>query len=175
MRYVRYALAAALLGAGVYAWLSYRVYKVPGAYEAESQVAQFPIHAIRPGDTLLLQNFNLGREPRAGDVVLYRRESGADGAPDTLIGRIVGLPGEKVMRAGPTMEVGQRGPLDVGFDFGADAAIKHGDVVPADAYLIVCDIDSIPYPDSRTLGYIERPLILRRVALNVSLSFESGR
>jgi hypothetical protein len=153
---------------GAFIWLSYSFFTVPGAPTPASQRAQFPVEGILPGDTLWLVNFNLGREPRLRDVVFYRSQSAGDGAPDMLVGRIVGLPGESLQRRGPTMAVGGREPLSIGFDPGDDMPVKDGDVIPPGRYLVVCDTDSVPYPDSRTLGYIEQERIRQRVAMNIS-------
>lgn len=169
IRRARILLAACVLLLGVYAWLSYRLYTLPGQYDETIKTAQAPVEGVMPGDTLLLQNLNLWREPKLGDLVIYDHPDPKDGAPGSLIGRVVGMPGEKVERRGPTMAVGGREPLGVGFDLGEGARINDGDVIPEGRYMIVVDFDSLPYVDSRNLGYIDRDAITRRVVLNISV------
>lgn len=166
-RRARLVLGAMVLLLGVYAWLSYRLYTLPGSYDPRSRTEQSPVDGVQPGDTVLLQNLNLWRSPKLGDVVLYHNPKTADGSPETLIGRIVGLPGEMVSRAGPTMAVGGRDPLPVGFDLGP-GPIADGDVIPPGRYLILADNDNVPYIDSRNVGYIAAEAIFRRVSLNVT-------
>lgn len=172
----RLLLAGCVLLLGLYAWLSYRLYTLPGQYDETIKTAQAPVEGVMPGDTLLLQNLNLWRDPKLGDLVIYDHPDPKDGAPGSLIGRVVGMPGEKVERRGPTMAVGGREPLGVGFDLGDGVKVNDGDVIPEGRYLIVVDFDSLPYVDSRNLGYIERDAITRRVVLNISVwQGRSGR
>lgn len=160
------ALCAALLG--VYIYVSYRIYTLPGDFNAESNKIQSPVEDVMPGDSVLLQNLNLWREPKVNDTVIYQREQAKEGVPETLIGRVVGLPGETLTRVGPTIKVGDRAPLQVGFDIGPDEPIKGGDVIPDGCYLIVTDSDAVGYADSRDLGYIPRDRVLKRVTFNLA-------
>src|SRR5690606_23957259 len=130
IRRVRWALGAALVLVGLYAFISYKLYTVPGEYNPASKLVQTPIDDVQKGDTLLLMNLNLWRDPKVGDVVFYDHPAPRDGVPETMIGRIAGLPGESVRRVGPTMAVEGRGPLLVGFSMGTDVAIQDGDVIP---------------------------------------------
>lgn len=166
IRRLRVVMGLCVLLLGVYAWVSYRLYTLPGVYDPAIRTAQFPMEGLMPGDTVVLQNLNLWREPKLGDIVIYRNPRPEDGAPESLVGRIAGLPGESLKRVGPTMAVGGREPLSVGFDIGG--GIEHGDVIPEGCYLILADLDAVPYLDSRTLGYIKRPEISRRVVLNIT-------
>ncbi len=166
-RRARMFLGALVLLLGVYAWMSYRLYTLPGSYNPKARTQQSPIDGIAPGDTLLLQNLNLWRSPKLGDVVLYHNPKPADGSAETLIGRIAGLPGETVRRTGPTMSVGGRDPLAVGFDLGS-GSVADGDVIAADHYLILADNDNVPYLDSRNVGYVAESDIFRRVSLNIT-------
>ena len=175
IRRARGVLVVGLVLVVIYAWLSYSFYTVPGAWDPGARTAQFPIHDIRPADALMLQNLNLWRTPRLDDVVIYRNPGAGDGAPESLIGRIAGLPGETVRRRGPTVAVEGREPLPVGFDFGPGQSVRDGDVIPEASYLVLADIDSLPYPDSRALGYIGRQDIDKRVALNLSAAFGEAR
>lgn len=171
LRRVRIVLALAAVLLGAYIFVSYRIYTLPGTYDETSNKIQSPVADVMPGDTLLLQSLNLWREPKLGDTVIYKREELKEGVPDTLIGRVVGLPGETVRRDGPTMRVGGREPLPVGFDIGPDTNIKNGDVIPEGRYMITMDTDAIGYADSRDLGYIPRGNIEKRVTMNLSLVF----
>jgi signal peptidase I len=164
----RWVFGAALLLLGVYAFLTFKLFTVPGQFDAASTRIQSPVTDVQPGDTLLLMNLNLWREPKVGDVVLYDHPAPRDGVPEMLIGRIAGLPGEAVARSGPTMAVGGRGPLPVGFGFGPEVKIKDGDTVPEGSYLIVADTDAVAYGDSRDFGYVARESIQRKVVMNLA-------
>lgn len=157
---LRLVLAMVVGLLALYAALSYRVFTVPGEYDAK-RAEKFPVCGIEPGDSLLLQNLNLWREPRLGDVVVYRPKG-----DDDWIGRIAGMPGERLERTGATMRVGGRAPLDVGFGIGPEMKVRDGDVIPDGCYLILADRDEADYEDSRAFGYVPREVIRNRVALN---------
>lgn len=165
---LRVVLVVCVLLLGLYAWVSYRLYTLPGVHDPANKGPQAPVEGVQPGDTVLLQNLIMGREPRLGDLVIYTNPEPKDGAPSHLIGRVVGMPGETVKRAGPTMAVAGRDPLGIGFDLGDGVKIVDGDVIPDGCYMIVVDFDGLPYLDSRNLGYIARDSILRRVVLNIT-------
>lgn len=151
-----------------YIFLSYGVYTVPGEFHASSNKIQSPVSEVQPGDTLVLLNMNLWREPKLGDIVIYDHPNPRDGVPGQLIGRIAGMPGEKLVRVGPTMKLGDRLPLPVGFSLGPDTKLKDGDVIPEGEYLIVIDTDAIAYADSRDFGFIRRDAIQKRVIFNLA-------
>ncbi len=168
IRRLRWVLGGALLLVGVYAFLTFKLYTVPGEFDPKSKRIQSPIEDVQKGDTLLLMNLNLWREPKLGDVVFYDHPNPPDGAPETMLGRIAGLPGEPVKRAGPTMAIGGRSPLPVGFDIGDGVVVKDGDVIPEGHYLIITDTDALAYGDSRDFGYVERATIHRKVVMNLA-------
>lgn len=151
----------------VYSVYSYSFYTVPGRYNPDSQTPQSPIHDVQPADILLLQKLNLWREPKVGDVIIYKASDGTK----TYVGRVAGLPGEKLKRIGPTMSVNGRDALAVGFSLGMGEKVKEGDVIPDGEYLIVNDTDDIAAPDSRNLGYITRADMMYRVSTNITLLF----
>lgn len=157
----RWVLAACLLLIGGYAALSYRAYTLPAT-------AAPPVHGLEAGDVLLLQVLNFGREPRLGDIVIYRHAAATDGAPESLIGRVVGLPAESVARQGPLLKVGSRPALEAALDILPDAPVKAGDVIPDGRYLIIADHAPGAYLDSRDIGYVAVADIQRRVVLNFS-------
>lgn len=168
------ALAAALLA--VYIIVSYRIYTVPGAYDAEDKRIQSPVNEVERGDMLLLQNLNLWREPKLGDLVIYTHDEPGDGAPGTLIGRVTGLPGETVRHSGPALQVEDRNPLPISWykapaEYGDDGGVEDGDVVPDGHYLITTDTDAVAYADSRDFGYVPAENINKRVIMNLSLVF----
>ncbi|MCB9934901.1 MAG: signal peptidase I [Planctomycetes bacterium] len=165
---LRILLALVTVVLAVYIFMSYAIYTVPGEYRPTSNKIQSPISDVQPGDTLVLLNLNLWREPRLGDIVIYDHPDPKDGAPRQLIGRVAGLPGETVQRAGPTMQVGERLPLAVGFPLGQDVQINDGDVIPEGRYLVVTDTDAIAYADSRDFGYIERRAMQKKVIFNLA-------
>jgi len=167
-RRIRLVLAVPLLLILIYIILSYTVYTVPGTHNPESRRVQSPIEDVRKGDMLLLLKLNLWRDPRLHDIVIYEHPNPGDGVPTDLIGRIQGLPGETVVRVGPTMSVGGRDALNVGFDIGIGAAIQDNEVIPEGHYLIVADTDALAYADSRDFGFVSRDAIRQRVALNLS-------
>lgn len=168
MKRARLVLGLFVLLMGAYAVVSYRAFTLPGAPDPTAKTVQSPIAGIEPGDTLLLQNFSLGREPKVGDVVLYRNPLTVNAEQETLLGRVVGLPGETVKREGATMRIAGRERLAVGFDIGVGGPVKEGDTIPEGSYLIAVDTDAVAYPDSRSLGYIAADNIQRRVVTNFS-------
>ncbi|MHC4841209.1 MAG: signal peptidase I [Planctomycetota bacterium] len=151
----------------IYAVVSYQMYTVPGTYNPDSSTPQSPILDVQPEDMLLLQKLNLWRDPKVEDVVIYKTPDGTK----TFVGRIAGLPGENLKRIGPTMSVGGREALPVGFSMGMDEKVRSGDVIPDGHYMIVNDTDGIASADSRVLGYIAREDIRFRVSTNVTLLF----
>ncbi|MEE9312590.1 MAG: signal peptidase I [Planctomycetota bacterium] len=151
----------------VYSVYSYGFYTVPGRYNPDSKTPQSPIHDVQPEDILLLQKLNLWREPKVGDVIIYKAPDGTK----TYVGRVAGLPGEKLKRIGPTMSVNGRDALAVGFSLGIGEKVDEGDVIPDGEYLIVNDTDDIAAPDSRNLGYISRSDMIYRVSTNLTLLF----
>jgi signal peptidase I len=170
VRRVRFVLAGALALILIYIFVSYNVFKVPGVHDETSHAVQSPVENVRKGDTLLMLKLNLWREPRLHDIVIYAHPNPGEGVPTDLIGRIQGLPGENLERMGPTMAVGGREPLNVGFDIGPGAAIQDNEVIPEGHYLIVADTDALAYADSRDFGFVPRESIRQRVALNLSQS-----
>lgn len=154
-----------------YSYLSYTIYTVQGRYNPASQAPQSPIYDVQPEDMLLLQKLNLWRDPKVGDVVIYRKTGTDTAVEGTLVGRIAGLPGENIKRLGPTMTVNGRDALPVGFSVGLGEKVKAGDTIPDGQYMIITDTDDMPFPDSRTLGYIPRGDILYRVSTNITLLF----
>lgn len=164
----RILLATTLMLMAVYVLLSYSVFTVPGTYDSESKRIQSPIEHVQPGDTLLLLKLNLWREPRLGDIVFYEHPAPRDDTPETLLGRIAGLPGETVTAKLPTFSAGGREPLGIGWVMGPQAGIKDGDVIPEGCYLIVTDNDAVAYGDSRDFGYVPSEKIKNRVALNLA-------
>jgi signal peptidase I len=165
---LRVVLALVTVVLAVYIFLSYGIYTVPGEYRPTSNKIQSPISEVQPGDTLVLLNLNLWREPQLGDIVIYDHPDPKDGAPRQLIGRVAGLPGETVHAQLPSFRVEDRMPLNVGFVVGPEAALKDGDVIPEGRYLVVTDTDAIAYADSRDFGYIERTAMHKKVIINLA-------
>lgn len=163
---ILFALVVVVLG--IYFMVSYGVYTLPGEYRAGTNKIQSPISEVMPGDTVILLNLNLWREPKLGDIVIYDHPNPHDGVPSQLIGRIAGLPGETVHAEFPTFRIGDRMPLGIGFVGGKDAPLKDGDVIPDDAYVIVTDTDAIAYADSRDFGFVSRDTIRKKVIFNLA-------
>lgn len=162
LRLIRAGLTLTVLGLMAFAWLNYTYFTVPG--ERNSQPVLFDISR---GDALILARYRPWRPPMVGDIVFYRAPGGADDAA-LLIGRVEGVPGETVRRRGPTMTVGGREPLAIGFELSPDAPIKDGDIIAESRYLILVDSDAVAYTDSRIHGYIGRDQIEYRLALNLA-------
>lgn len=165
---LRVIFAAAILLLGVYMVISYGMHTMHGEYRPGSTKVQSPIEDVMPGDTVLLLNLNLWREPKLGDIVIYDHPDPKDGAPSQLLGRVAGLPGETIHAEFPTFRVGERAPLGIGFVVGRDAPLKDGDVIPDGRYLILTDNDAVAYADSRDFGYIERAAIHKKVIYNMA-------
>ncbi len=145
----------------LFGFLNYDLYQVPG------EKGGGKVFGIGRGDSLLLARYRFWRDPRLDDVVFYRA-SEEKGETGYQVGRVVGLPGEKVARHGPTMAVAGREPLAIGFEIGPNAKIKDGDVIPEGRYLILVDDDSYDYGDSRRYGYIALENIEYRLAMNLA-------
>ncbi|MCA8915283.1 MAG: signal peptidase I [Planctomycetes bacterium] len=168
LKRVRIAFAVGTVFLAVYIFMSYGVYTVPGEYRPLSNKVQSPITEVQPGDTVILLNLNMWREPKLGDIVIYDHPDPKDGVPSQLIGRVAGLPGEVVTRTGPTMQVGGRLPLPVGFPLGKDVQVKDNATIPEGSYLVVTDTDAIAYADSRDFGYVKREAMKKKVIFNLA-------
>ncbi|MCC6465758.1 MAG: signal peptidase I [Planctomycetes bacterium] len=166
-RRLRWVMAGVLGLLLVYIGISFKVMTLPGQYDPAIKTPQTPIESLQPGDSVLLLTLNLWREPRLGDVVLYRNPKAGLDSPEQLIGRVAGMPGEKLARTGPTMSVGGREPLGVGFGFGQTGDVKDGAVIPDGHFLILADHDALAYADSRDVGFVPRDAVLQRVAMNL--------
>lgn len=166
---LRWVLMLVTLVFAAYILTTYSLYTVPGEYDLREAAPLRP--DVEKGDTLLLQNFNFGRTPRLHDIVAYRQPGSGRDAAASLIGRIAGMPGEKLERVGPTMRVGGRDPMSIGFDIGPQAALNDGDMIPEGKYLVLVDTDAEVYPDSRRLGFIAREDITQRVGMNLATWF----
>ncbi|MCC6573950.1 MAG: hypothetical protein IT462_09165 [Planctomycetes bacterium] len=166
IRVARWVLMAVVLAFGGYALTTYSTYTIPGKYVKNELGPLSP--DVEKGDSLLLQNLNFGRTPKLYDIVVYRQPGKPAGEPADLIGRIMGVAGEKLERVGPTMKIGGREPLSIGFDIGPGVKLKDGDVVPADYFLVLVQTDSDYYPDSRTVGFVPRENVTQRMAMNLA-------
>ncbi|MCB9894679.1 MAG: signal peptidase I [Planctomycetes bacterium] len=165
---LRILMAVVTVTLAVYIFMSYGVYTLPGEYKPLSRKVQSPITEVQPGDTVILLNMNLWREPKLGDIVIYDHPDPKDGVPSQLIGRVAGLPGETIVRVGPTIKVAGRLPLPVGFPMGKDVQIKDGATVPEGSYLIVTDTDAVAYADSRDFGFVSREALKKKVIFNLA-------
>lgn len=168
IRRIRLLMVAVVVLMAVYVLMSYSIFTIPGQHDPDNKRIQSPIDDVQPGDTLLLLKLNLWREPRLGDIVFYEHPAPRDDTPETLLGRIAGLPGETVTAQMPTFSAGGREPLGIGWVMGPQAGIKDGDVIPGGHYLIVTDNDAVAYGDSRDFGYVPSEKIHQRVALNLA-------
>ncbi|NIA13589.1 MAG: signal peptidase I [Nitrospiraceae bacterium] len=125
----------------------------------------------------LLTLFQWGR-PTRGDLVLYRRPSAPKDEPNVLVGRVAGLPGERVFiekgklqiddavldapaclaeREFPTMEGVGRYARSKGKDFS---------LVPEEHYFVLTESD-LPeeHWDSRTVGWVARKHLIGRASV----------
>lgn len=161
LRGLRMFLGFVVMVVMLFGFLSYDIYTVPGN---EGGPAMF---GIQRGDRLLLARYRFWREPRLGEIVFYRAPGGAEDSA-SHVGRIVGMPGEKLTRHGATMRVGGRDPLVVGFGLGPDARVTDGDVIPDGHYFLLAENDQFDYADSRRFGYVPLENIQYRFAMNMS-------
>jgi len=161
LRAIRVLLTFLVLGLMAFAYINYGLYTVPGDKGREV------FFGIAPGDSLVIARYRFWRSPQLGDVVFYNAP-GAASDQARLIGRVSGLPGERIARRGPTMAIGGREPMAVGFELGDSARIRDGDVIPEGKYLILVDSDAVTYADSREHGYIPLDSIEYRLALNLA-------
>lgn len=167
LRGLRLLFGLAVMLLLLFGFMNYDLYNVPGEKGGSK------VFGIGRGDNLLLARYRFWRNPGLGDVVFYRAPGEKDEAA-TQVGRIVGLPGEKVARHGPTMRIADREPLAIGFEMGPEAKIKDGDVIPEGQYLILVDDDSYEYGDSRHYGYIPQENIEYRLAMNLAGVWGTG-
>ncbi len=112
-----------------------------------------------------------GRAPRRGDVVLYHPPKDSGYSEALLLGRVAGLPGERVRVQEGTLLIddaplGESEPLaamtfEAGETVGpfGKAKGKQHSLVPDDAVFILVN-DGSEAPDSRTLGWIPRDHVL---------------
>jgi signal peptidase I len=108
-----------------------------------------------------------GRDPRRGELVLYRRRKAPKGEPTILLGCVAGLPGERVfLNAGklqidgaplvrPESLAGREFPSGEGVGPYARSKGKEFSQVPDDHFFILTE-SNIPedHFDSRTIGWI---------------------
>ena len=111
--------------------------------------------------------FLKGRDPKRGELVLYRRKARAKNEPNLLLGRVAGLPGERVFLDGAKLTIdGQpvSAPLSVaGREFPTVEGVgpygrskgKEHSLVPEGHFFILTESGlTDDHYDSRTLGWI---------------------
>jgi hypothetical protein len=99
IRLMRWVLMAMVLAFAAYALTTYGTYTIPGKYQPKEAGPLSP--DVEKGDTILLQNFNFGRSPKLYDIVVYREPGKGRDEPSGLVGRVLGMPGDKLERVGP--------------------------------------------------------------------------
>lgn len=116
--------------------------------------------------------------PRRGQLVLYRRpapgkKADADEVPDLLLGRVAGLPGERVFLDNGKLQIDGQLPQEPSCLAGREYVSGEGvgpygrskgreySLVPENAYFILAE-SSIQedHWDSRTVGWVPRPALI---------------
>ncbi len=117
----------------------------------------------------------LWRKPVRGDLVLYQARDKEQAVTHMLIGRIAGLPGERVLLQDGALTVDDAPvtlPAPAPVRYTSHAAARYGrsktreyNLVPKDQYFILSDDQDADQPplDSRTLGWIPGQQVQGRV------------
>lgn len=107
-----------------------------------------------------------GRDPQRGELVLYRCPPGVDGSPDLLLGRVAGLPGERVSLDDGRLHIDGKPLRDLPL---ADREFPHAEgvgrygrskgkehsLVPEGRFFILTESDDPEqHYDSRTAGWV---------------------
>jgi signal peptidase I len=130
--------------------------------------------AISPGDHIFMEGVTfLSRQPRRGDIVVFRTDGIPSVPPGTFyIKRVAGEPGERVRFAGGKLFVNDKpvllsnavGQIVYELPQGAAAMSPQTEVtVPSDGYFVVGD-NSTNSSDSRYWGAVPRGNIIGRVS-----------
>lgn len=119
-----------------------------------------------------------GRAPRRGEIVLYHRPRDATEGPDILLGRVAGLPGERVFLDGGALRVNDtpvREPASLGEarfsgekprgPYGRSKGREHS-LVPEGHFFVLVDdavVDDPDSPDSRDFGWVSKRNVIGTV------------
>ena len=119
-----------------------------------------------------------GRTPRRGELVLYHSPAKIDGHEHILLGRVAGLPGERVFLDGGSLHVDGEpvsGPSSLADrEFAAAEGVgpygrskgKAHSRVPEDAYFILTEsAGAKDHYDSRTVGWVPRQKLIGPASL----------
>ncbi|MCP4641696.1 MAG: signal peptidase I [bacterium] len=113
-----------------------------------------------------------GREPRRGEIVVYYAKGADSGEDEVFVGRMAGLPGEKVQLVEGSLTVDGESvtePAALVDDSYASGGLYGGSkgkqysLVPEDCYFVLGEGDA-GQSDSRSLGWIPRANLVGRVS-----------
>lgn len=150
LRPLAIAIACALVVRGAF----FRVYAIPSASMAPT---------LQPGDQIVVTPYRapFAREPRRGDVVVFRSPLGRD---ELLIKRIIATPGDLIASANGRVTIGGHTLAEPYVQrAGASGAIAP-QIVPSGCYFVAGDNRENSW-DSRTWGVLPRELVAGRARL----------
>jgi signal peptidase I len=157
-----------VLVAAVVAMLIALPFGVTAHFQSSSVVEESMLQALLPGDRLLVDKYFSFREPRIGDLVIFRAPS-AD--HEQLVKRIIGVPGDQVSLKGHDVYLNCRpdtagcAPLAEPWAYFETTAWPVEDRapirVPPGEYWVMADNRNVG-EDSRHFGFVSREAIVGR-------------
>lgn len=144
------AIACALIVRGAF----FRVYAIPSLSMAPT---------LQPGDQIVVTPFRapFAREPRRGDVVVFRSPSGRD---ELLVKRIVATPGDLIATDAGRVTVGGRALAEPYLLRAASSGVIAPQIIPAGCFFVAGDNREDSW-DSRTWGVLPAELVVGRARL----------
>jgi len=144
------AIACALVVRGAF----FRVYAIPSASMAPT---------LQPGDQIVVTPYRapFAREPRRGDVVVFRSPLGRD---ELLIKRIIAAPGDLIATDAGRVTVGGRALAEPYLQRAAVSGVIAPQIIPAGCFFVAGDNRENSW-DSRTWGVLPRELVVGRARL----------
>lgn len=139
-------------------WL-YQPYSIPSASM---------VPTLEVGDRVVVSKRNT--EPGRGDIIVFERPpndsaSGPD-APDVLIKRVIGMPGDTVSAVDGKLYVNDKPLREAYLSEGTSTDIADPIEVPKDHFLVLGDNRQVSQ-DGRVFGPIHRKLIVGRAILRI--------
>lgn len=139
-------------------WL-YQPYSIPSASM---------VPTLEVGDRVVVSKLN--KDPGRGDIIVFERPandpaSGPD-APDVLIKRVIGLPGDTVSAADGKVYVNGKALREAYLPRGTVTDMAEPIDVPPDEYLVLGDNRRVSQ-DGRVFGPISKDLIVGRAILRI--------
>lgn len=144
------AIACGLIVRGAF----FRVYAIPSSSMAPT---------LQPGDQIVVTPFRapFAREPRRGDVVVFRSPTGRD---ELLVKRIVATPGDLIATDAGRVTIGGRALAEPYLLRAASSGVIAPQIIPAGCFFVAGDNRDDSW-DSRTWGILPADLVVGRARL----------